>query len=172
MLVFLRFNTLKNFVRQWEDNIFIVHHIISFWLDFGCLVSANFWLPSIWLLRNTGKACRTWRQYQGRWCQCHVVYDCCAMISVLTLNHSSGGDTAANTCYRRASCCSWILVFIFIFQRNTLAAWGGTNLITSFRTTTTSWPRAVAGWPGQPRTVTVMASSDLGMMDMVARIAE
>ena len=68
MLVFLRFNTLKNFVRQWEDNIFIVHHIISFWLDFGCLVSANFWLPSIWLLRNTGKACRTWRQYQGRWC--------------------------------------------------------------------------------------------------------
>ena len=33
MLVFLRFNTLNNFVRQWEDDIFIVHRIISFWMS-------------------------------------------------------------------------------------------------------------------------------------------
>ena len=35
--------------------------------EIGGLFSASFWLPSGCFVRNLGSACRTWRQFQGRW---------------------------------------------------------------------------------------------------------
>ena len=37
---------------------------LEHWLPGQCQLLVAFWL----LVRNIGKACRTWRQFQGRWC--------------------------------------------------------------------------------------------------------
>ena len=48
--------------RPRHNNIYF----LSTFLHLGCLVSANFWLPGS-SMRNIGSACRTWRQFSGRW---------------------------------------------------------------------------------------------------------
>ena len=48
--------------RPRHNNIYF----LSTFLHLGCLVSANFWLPGSFK-SNKGSACRTWRQFSGRW---------------------------------------------------------------------------------------------------------